>query len=83
MKFTIDDPYLNDIRAISKDHDGNDVLIGLTFLETIEYLTLLEKENLTDKESDRFIEMSDRHRGAHSGRILWNKMKETRDVKKI
>ena len=82
MKFKIDHPYLNDARAVNKDHDGNDVLIGLTFLETIEYLTLLEKENLTDKESDRFIEINNRHEGARLCRLLWNKMKETRDVKK-
>ena len=52
--------FLIETRALGRDADGREILVGLTAAETTEYLGL-QRDALSAVDRDRFLELADKH----------------------
>lgn len=59
--------YLKEIRALSTDSQGREVLVGLTFDETVFYVTYI-REQANDirsrDDNDKYLELHEKHERA-------------------
>lgn len=61
--------YLKEIRALSKDGDGNEVFIGMTLKESVWYQNYLEESFYSDTErcdasQEAYLALHDKHEEA-------------------
>ena len=64
-----DREYFTEMRALTRDTQGREVLVGLTFEETVEYVTY-SKSSMSGKTTydpearDHYLELHDKHQRA-------------------
>jgi len=62
--------HLKEMRAISEDNEGNEVLVGLTVEETSFYLNYVEQRVFGDadpNDGERYLKLHDKHEKARFG----------------
>lgn len=56
--------FLTEMRAITTNAKGQEILVGLTFEETEFYMGIVNRasrEGLSDEDSDRYLELRNKH----------------------